>query len=79
MPTKSRGRPEKVCLRSFGCGYYKHGMDEWGHQANGRPLKTILYYMKDKLGEYHCITMQWDKNGVLFDENGNRSGPIYIH
>ena len=81
MPTKSksRGRPEKVCLRSFGCGYYTDGMDDWGHGANGRPLKTILYYMKDKLGEYHCITMQRDKNGVLFDEDGDRSGPIYIH
>mgnify|MGYP001210315563 FL=1 len=81
MPTKSksRGRPEKVCLRSFGCGYYTDGMDEWGHGANGRPLKTILYYIKNKSQEYHCITMQRDENGVLFDKDGDRSGPIYIH
>ena len=79
MPTKSRGRPEKVGFISFGCGYYKHSMDEWGHEANGRPLKTILYYIKNKSQEYHCITMQRDKNGVLFDKDGDRSGPIYIH
>ena len=79
MPTKSRGRPEKVCLRSFGCGYYRDGMDEWGHGANGRPLKTILYYMKNQSQEYHCITMQRDENGVLFDEDGNRTGHTHIH
>ena len=50
-----------------------------GTGSNGRPLKTILYYIKNKSQEYHCIIMQRDKNGVLFDESGNRSGPIYIH
>ena len=49
MPTKSRGRPEKVCLRSFGCGYYKDGNEI----KAGNPLEfyigiDVFYRFKNK-------------------------------
>lgn len=78
MPTKNRGRPEKLRLISYGCGFYRDGCDDWGYEANGRPLKTILYYMKTTSQEWHCKKMQRDENGTLFDNDGSRSGHIHI-
>ena len=80
MPTKNRGRPENIRLMSYGCyGNYSDGMDDWGYEANGRPLKNILYYIeKRESDQWRCIKMQRDENGTLFNNDGSRSGHIFI-
>lgn len=80
MPTKNRGRPENIRLMSYGCyGNYSDGMDDWGYEANGRPLKNILYYIeKRESDQWHCIKMQRDENGTLFNNDGSRSGHIFV-
>jgi len=80
MPTKNRGRPENIRLMSYGCyGNYSDGLDDWGYEANGRPLKNILYYIeKQESDQWHCIKMQRDEKGTLFNNDGSRSGHIFI-
>ena len=46
MP-KDRGRPPNLRMITFGCSSRSEDeLDSWGYDANGRPLRTILYYMK---------------------------------
>ena len=79
MPNKKKGRPEKIRLISYGSYHiFKDGVDEWGHEANGRPLRKILYYMKNSENEWYCIDMQRDDKGILFDDDGSKSGHIFI-
>ena len=78
MP-KDRGRPPNLRMITFGCSSRSEDeLDSWGYDANGRPLRTILYYMKSNTERWRCIEMQRDANGILFETDGSRSGHFYL-